>query len=742
MAKVSAFEFGPFQLDAAQQQLRRRGIRLKLSASRLRLLVLFLTRRGELITRDEIAACLWSDSQNVDVVSGINTAVNQLRAQLGDDPASPKYIETVIGSGYRFIASVTEVESPAKTAVQLIEEETATETVELPTVPSEPPLPISNRGHLRKGTAVMIAAAVVLCAAILYFLFRTPASPRNLPQAELRFARVTETGDVQSADLSPDSNYLIYVRDAGGVQLLVLQQLATGRALELAKIGEDECPGLAFSPDGSYVYFVRKKPLEPSGDLYRIPLLGGVPTRVASGVSGPPAISPDGHSVAFVRSTLETHGVDSIVTASLDGSHEQVLASYNAPGIHLNRISFTSNGQSLVFALQSNLVSIPRQGGEPHTLPGAYWADIEDVRQLPQSNNLIVVGRLSNSSNAQIFEISPAGGKPRKITNDLSDYTEIRVAADGKTLLALQHLILSTVQVLTPGHESENHFLHAENQNLDGVNGMAWTPEGNLVYVSQPEGHQEIMEANGFKSDKSDDSDRSDQSNGSNSRLIADSELPMSLSDPAVSPRGNFIAAVRWMGNDEANIWRMTMDGVLQTRLTSGKQDFPPDITPDGQWVVYGSVQSGHSVLMKVSSQGGAPIPLTDYDTDFPSVSPDGKWIAAYRIPHQNQPASLAIIPMEGGPPAKVFELTATALHRITCWTPHGREIAFINSVKGVGNIWQQPISGGPPAPVTHFTSGKIFNFRWSRSGRLALSRGTETIDAVMIRNFREGATN
>jgi hypothetical protein len=55
----------------------------------------------------------------------------------------------------------------------------------------------------------------------------------------------------------------------------------------------------------------------------------------------------------------------------------------------------------------------------------------------------------------------------------------------------------------------------------------------------------------------------------------------------------------------------------------------------------------------------------------------------------------------------------------------------------GVRNIWEQPIEGGPPKPVTHFTSDKIFYFDLSRDGRLALSRGTDQTDAVLIKNFR-----
>jgi hypothetical protein len=54
-----------------------------------------------------------------------------------------------------------------------------------------------------------------------------------------------------------------------------------------------------------------------------------------------------------------------------------------------------------------------------------------------------------------------------------------------------------------------------------------------------------------------------------------------------------------------------------------------------------------------------------------------------------------------------------------------------------VSNIWEQPVAGGPPKPVTHFTSDGIFSYDWSRDGRLALSRGAVQIDAVLIKNFQ-----
>ncbi len=97
----------------------------------------------------------------------------------------------------------------------------------------------------------------------------------------------------------------------------------------------------------------------------------------------------------------------------------------------------------------------------------------------------------------------------------------------------------------------------------------------------------------------------------------------------------------------------------------------------------------------------------------------------------------LAMVPFKGGLPAKVFPLPATVDNAPMVWTPDGRGISFVNSVNGADNVWEQPVAGGPPKAVTHFTSDKIFDFDWSHDGRLALSRGTDTTDAVLIRNFQ-----
>lgn len=723
--KAKVYAFGPFELDPPQQQLRRRGIRLRLPVSRLRLLLLFVTRSGDLVTREEIAACLWKNSETVDIVGGINTAMKQLRAQLGDDSASPKYIETVVGAGYRFIATVTEVEVAERLTSETPEESDSAAQDDLLSPPlSEDLVPQVVRRRLGRRAAVATAVACAIAAPVVFLLLQGSSRQAATQGADLHLARVTDSGDVEFADISPDGKYVAYLRQTGGARTLWLKQLTTGRVLMLAAIGSFECPGLTFSPDGNYVYFVRKRPFEPSGELDQVPLLGGNPAMVLDGISGTPAISPDGRRIAFVRSTLETHGEDSVVTASIDGSGQRVLATYEAPGIHFNRITWMADGKTLIFPLQGRLTSIPAEGGTARQLMGDAWDVVDDLWQLPQSKDLVVVGRLLDAGSVQVFEVSTSGGGIRPITHDLSNYKQVRVTADGKTLLVVQEVVLSTIQVLDPRAGPEVRSLSAGSQSHDGLGGLAWSPQGAIVYTSDSDRRRELKAVDAA---------------GENPRVLAYSDMHSEvMTFPAVSPHGDFIVFARWLRGDIANIWRMDINGGDQTRLTSGRQDFPPSVTPDVKWVIYGSVQDKGSVLMKIPSGGGTAIKLTDFNADYPTVSPDGRWIGCFRIPTGDQSATLAIVPVAGGPAAKIFKLPETATHMPLAWAPDGRAVTFVNHVSGVDNIWSQPLDGGPATPVTQFTSDRIFSFQWSRNWQLAVSRGTEAVDAIMIGNFRE----
>ena len=100
--------FADFTLDLRARELRRNGIRLKLSGQPFAVLAMLLEHAGEVVTREEIRAHLWQKETFVDFDHGLNVAINKLRETLCDSAEQPLFIETIPRTGYRFIGPVTE----------------------------------------------------------------------------------------------------------------------------------------------------------------------------------------------------------------------------------------------------------------------------------------------------------------------------------------------------------------------------------------------------------------------------------------------------------------------------------------------------------------------------------------------------------------------------------------------------------------------------------------------------------
>src|SRR5216684_7171614 len=109
MSKIA--RFGVFELNLRTGELRKQGVRLKLQGKAFTLLQALLERPGHVVTREELRQRLWPSGVFVDAESGLNTAANRLRLTLGDSADSPRYVETLARTGYRFIAPVDVVET-------------------------------------------------------------------------------------------------------------------------------------------------------------------------------------------------------------------------------------------------------------------------------------------------------------------------------------------------------------------------------------------------------------------------------------------------------------------------------------------------------------------------------------------------------------------------------------------------------------------------------------------------------
>jgi len=172
------YQFGDFSLHCSKFELCREGSRLKLERKPLELLVLLVTKHGQVVTREEIAACLWGQEVFVDIEHGINTAIRKIRQILGDSSDLPQFVQTISGSGYRFIAPVTtlepEVTEPVPSSADPVDPPPA--PPEISAAPVLPPAPRPRRG-LWLGAAL---CALVLVAISLLILGPHPLAARFL----------------------------------------------------------------------------------------------------------------------------------------------------------------------------------------------------------------------------------------------------------------------------------------------------------------------------------------------------------------------------------------------------------------------------------------------------------------------------------------------------------------------------------------------------------------------------------
>jgi Tol biopolymer transport system component len=164
-------------------------------------------------------------------------------------------------------------------------------------------------------------------------------------------------------------------------------------------------------------------------------------------------------------------------------------------------------------------------------------------------------------------------------------------------------------------------------------------------------------------------------------------------------------------------IWRANSDGSDLQQLTSGGGNSFPQVTPDSRWVLYTSVRGNKSGIWRVPLTSGEPTRLTAEDSAYPRVSADGKTIACTYKTKTDEPGKLALVPLEGGVPTKLFDLPRSAAFVDGIrWTPNGDALSYLN--RG-GGVWQQAIAGGAPQLIKGLPDTRIRAYGWSRDGKL-----------------------
>jgi len=176
VAVPTVFQFSDYVLDSRRFELRRGARTLKLEKIPMELLILLVEKQGDLVGRDEIVERLWGKDVFLEADRGINTAVSKLRQALRDDPERPQYIQTVVGKGYRFIAST----SPRQSLSAGNDQDTAAAQILAAPTPGLVHSPKQVPGHLRLIALFVALSLFVLGAAYYSFRTRTIQSPQTL----------------------------------------------------------------------------------------------------------------------------------------------------------------------------------------------------------------------------------------------------------------------------------------------------------------------------------------------------------------------------------------------------------------------------------------------------------------------------------------------------------------------------------------------------------------------------------
>ncbi|MBV9242348.1 MAG: PD40 domain-containing protein [Acidobacteria bacterium] len=699
------FRFADFELDRQKRVLLRDGEKVAVTAKAIDLLEVLLERAGETVTKEELLQRIW-EGQFVEE-SNLTVQVSTLRKLLGEEPGENKFIATVPGSGYRFVAEV------ASGPVTLIIEDHAISRVLI----TEQERARSPRRRLI--VAGLIACGVIGIAAGGYFLLR---SRSGRPFEHAVFKQLTRNGKVSTAALSPDRKLFAYVTNDAGVEALHLQQVDGGNDVVLRQPARGDYSRLAFAPDGGTLYFSYRDGASSSSALFKMATLGGPVEKLREGV-GAFALAADGPQFAFANDRPDFSASDLVVWTS--GSDGQVIKSFpKGQTLLSDSISFSPDGRRLAYAvyilddpLTTHIYSVASDGSEVTEFATApYISNVDRTAWLPDGT-IVISGVLPNQWPAvpryALFGYSTASGTVYPISTDLSSYGSGLDFSKGVLLTVEQRQMNNIWTAPTADLRQVKQVTFGSFGQYDGLWGLDWTPEGRLVFDSSDTTSQEISMMN------TDGTERR--------QLTSPGYIETALS---VSSDGRYAVFHSTRGGGGFDIWRMDLANGELKQLTFNRGSYQPAISPDARSVYYKCWEDGHAVLKRVPIDGGESKALTTASTSWPAVSPDGKLIAASM--YVGAKHVLAIIPAEGGDPVKQFDVPETGTFYVgLAWAADGKSLIYRDEQSG---YWQQSLAGGPPVRIPGLPNERLYNFAFSKDGKqLAFVRGEEISDVVLL---------
>jgi len=684
------YQFDEFTVDCDRFELRRKERAIRLERKPLELLILLIGCRDRVVTREEIANRLWGSEVFVDLEHGINTAIRKIRAALVDDPAEPRFIQTVTGLGYRFIAEVRSdlppIESGTGDVIQQI---------------------IGDKRDakgLSIGHWASIAVVVVLAIGGLIY-WSAPFSKH--PEIK-RLTRLTFDSGLQSTPtLSPDGRYIAFSSDRDGSSNIWVQQVGGSGAPTRVTDGKSSNWEPEWSPDGQYLAYRSES---DGGGLFVVPALGGSGLqRRVSTFGHYPHWSPDGSKLLFqshhfgngskiflvgVRDGSEPREILSSVTSNAD----ILSAAWHPDGKRVSLWgwevvpspiptfwtgSIDSSGAVVKTAISSELLKVAE--GEAGASFGG-WADSDSKFCWDRSGRSVYFERMFRGArNIWKMQVDPETLKAvglERITTGTELASDFALSGDGKRMVFTSKEETIRVWSFELKEASSDPVLDGKPISPAGME--AWendlSKDGTKVAFScKRAGQWDLCEQ--AVADGSTDVIASDDAfirdephwSGDGKRLAyvrlkkSTGEMQVVTWDAATrqesvvsdlqhramfvhgwSPDDEWLlVAVEDVATGQTEIWKYPatvvskpQDGQKVIAAGPGESLFQARYSPDGRWIVFEGVSSSgrgdQSAIYAIRANGGERVRVTDGQTwqDKPRWSADGKTI--YFVAEQN----------------------------------------------------------------------------------------------------------
>ena len=574
---------------------------------------------------------------------------------------------------------------------------------------------------------VIAAAVVALVVVSLAMIWFARAPDVTGPAASLSLQRVTDTGIVIDAVVSPDGQYLAYATSEGGKQGLYLRQLNGTRRVELLAPANVGFWGIAFARDGSSIYYGLKTGERPIGELFQIPMLGGAARALLQDIDSSVSPSPDGSQIAFYRADPD-QGPSELVVANADGSNPRRLATrqppeFFAPGFYVNP-SWSPDGKRMAAGVRhtatmdARLITIDVGTGRETSFPERYIS-VTATTWLPDGSGILFVavpvGGWTTGNGGQIFLQPYPSGPPRRITNDVMEYRNVSVSEDGQSLISVGFDASSRLYAIPNSGGPERRL---EGSRYDGTQGIAWMPDSQHFVFGRIVRGQRTLWTGAL--------------DGNDSRELTRAGT---AAWPALSADGRILVFVGLRGAD-TGIWRSDADGGNARLLTKVADATHLSIADEQGSVYFTSGMRGGLATYRVGLDGGEP-QLVAALLERAAVSHDGRLLAGpYRVSARAR-LVFGVVDAQTGKPVRTFtDFTLSSASGSVGWEPGDHAIVYSTNERA--NVWRRTLADGRETQLTNFSDQAIARFALSPDGRtLLISRGITTRDAFLISNFR-----